>query len=583
MIAKVIAWGRDRDGGARPAAPRAGRHRGRGRGRHDEPGLPARAARPPRGAPRRDRHRLARRAPASAASTVSVRHADVALLARRDRARRRRDRGRPRALLRLRAPGAARRPARGSRAQIELRHRGQRLPPERRARSGPAATASTLDGTVARGRRRARSNVHERRLDRGRPGVRTLTSSQGGDLLVEVDGVPHRVSRDDGGIVRNLAPAVVVALPVEPGDEVAAGDVVAVVESMKMETSLTAPFRGRVRQVLVGPNVQVGAPRAARPARPARGRRRWTRAPSGCRSLRSSTAAPLVAPARCHANLRAARAARARATTCEPGEVARIVADLHGACSDTAGVRSVADRPASTGCSALFADVHALTRPRHDDRRPGRATLLRSPQEYLHAYLRSLDAEAEGLPAGFVARLRARARATTASTGSSARRRWRRPATGSSSPSSAPTAPGPRSSRSSTGGSSRPTSWPATWATTSARRSTGSTQAAERRDPVLADLAREMRYRYFDEPRDRAPRASATYAEMEGHLDALAADPPRAGARARRQRARRVPAAARAAAEPPPAQAPRPPLRRVLLEMMTRRYYRTRRSRASRS
>src|SRR5262249_61019004 len=88
---------------------------------------------------------------------------------------------------------------------------------------------------------------------------RTMTSRQGVDLLVEVHGVPHRVTRDDGGFVRSQGPSVVVAVPVSEGDEVAEGDVVAVVESMKMETSLTAPFAGRVRRVLSGTNVQVGA------------------------------------------------------------------------------------------------------------------------------------------------------------------------------------------------------------------------------------------------------------------------------------------------------------------------------------
>ena len=34
---------------------------------------------------------------------------------------------------------------------------------------------------------------------------------------------------------------------------------VAVVEAMKMESSLTAPFRGRVKQVFVGENVHVAA------------------------------------------------------------------------------------------------------------------------------------------------------------------------------------------------------------------------------------------------------------------------------------------------------------------------------------
>ena len=71
--------------------------------------------------------------------------------------------------------------------------------------------------------------------------------------------MPHRITRDDGGFVRSQGPSVVVAIPVGEGDEVQAGEVVAVLESMKMESSLTAQFRGRVRRVLVGPNVHVAA------------------------------------------------------------------------------------------------------------------------------------------------------------------------------------------------------------------------------------------------------------------------------------------------------------------------------------
>ena len=84
-----------------------------------------------------------------------------------------------------------------------------------------------------------------------------MTALQDNDLLVEVNGVPHRVSRDEGGLVRSHAPGVVVAIRVSEGDEVQAGDVVAVTESMKMESSLVAPVSGRVREVLVSANVQV--------------------------------------------------------------------------------------------------------------------------------------------------------------------------------------------------------------------------------------------------------------------------------------------------------------------------------------
>src|SRR6185312_8939896 len=41
--------------------------------------------------------------------------------------------------------------------------------------------------------------------------------------LVEVDGVAHRVSRDEGGVVRSPAPALVVATPLAVDDEVEAG------------------------------------------------------------------------------------------------------------------------------------------------------------------------------------------------------------------------------------------------------------------------------------------------------------------------------------------------------------------------
>ena len=72
----------------------------------------------------------------------------------------------------------------------------------------------------------------------------------------------HRVSRDEGGVLRSPAPALVVATPVAVGDEVAAGAPVLVLESMKMETVLPAPFRARVRELLVsaGSQVETGAP-----------------------------------------------------------------------------------------------------------------------------------------------------------------------------------------------------------------------------------------------------------------------------------------------------------------------------------
>ena len=91
---------------------------------------------------------------------------------------------------------------------------------------------------------------------------RLVSATHGPIHLIEVNGVTHRISRDEGGVVRSPAPALVVATPLSVGDEIEPGSPILVLESMKMETVLRAPFRARVRecQVSVGSQVQTGAP-----------------------------------------------------------------------------------------------------------------------------------------------------------------------------------------------------------------------------------------------------------------------------------------------------------------------------------
>ena len=91
---------------------------------------------------------------------------------------------------------------------------------------------------------------------------RVLSLVDGPDCYVEVEGIPHRITHEEGGLVRSPAPAVVVSVTVTPGDRVNAGDQLAFVETMKMEMAITAPFPGTVVQVFVTSNVQVdmGAP-----------------------------------------------------------------------------------------------------------------------------------------------------------------------------------------------------------------------------------------------------------------------------------------------------------------------------------
>lgn len=64
---------------------------------------------------------------------------------------------------------------------------------------------------------------YERWLHVGGVRYRVLCVVQGLEHLVEVDGVPHRFSRDDLGILRAPSPAVVVSLGVSAGTTSPAG------------------------------------------------------------------------------------------------------------------------------------------------------------------------------------------------------------------------------------------------------------------------------------------------------------------------------------------------------------------------
>ncbi len=409
-----------------------------------------------------------------------------------------------------------------------------------------------------------RLSDHERRLAAGGRSHRAVISEQGTHLLVEVDGVPHRVSHDEAGIVRSHAPGVVVTIPVAEGDEVGAGDVVAVLESMKMESSLIAPRAGRVRRVLVGPNTQVGAraPLVQIDELDAdRGDDTAERVQFGSGGVELPPA-----PERCEENLRRLEWL-VLGYDVPDADVKRIITDLHGACADLSC--SPALIPGEHRLLRLFADLRALTRPRHEE--DPEEELLRSPQEYLHAFLRSLDAESEGLPERFVALLEralAHYRVTALD---------RTPALEDACHRIALSQQRVAAQRA------------AVTAILDRRLELADELAGnvpgdfrevldhlentmEGRDQVLADLARQVRYRYFDEPVIAAGR-EATYAEMADHLAALAAAPDAP------ERADRI----RELVECPQPLAPLlssrmraadPALRRALLETMARRYHR---------
>ena len=142
----------------------------------------------------------------------------------------------------------------------ELRYRGQAYAPKT-YRLGPEQYRVECNGV----RIDARSDhlgPFESRLTVFGQRFRIVSVVQGLSYRIEVDGVSHRIDRDDGGVVHAPSPAVVVSIVVKPGDMVAAGERLAVLEAMKMEMQVVAPFAGKVRQVMTIPNVQVdtGAP-----------------------------------------------------------------------------------------------------------------------------------------------------------------------------------------------------------------------------------------------------------------------------------------------------------------------------------
>ncbi|MCU1606760.1 MAG: acetyl-CoA carboxylase, biotin carboxylase subunit, partial [Modestobacter sp.] len=223
-----------------------------------------------------------------------------------------------------------------------------------------------------------------------------------GSHLVEIDGVSHRVTRDAGGVVRAPAPAVVVALRAQVGQDVDAGQTIAVLESMKMETAVRAPFAGRVREVLVAANTQVDAggalmtlDRAGEDVEEAAGERV---------AFPSSDDAQTLGPRDTALSLLAALEALITGYDVSAAHAQQLVAEY-----GTARAELPVDDPellhGELTVLTTFADLCELSRNRPASAEEEADQQVHSPREYFHAYLHSLDVEREALPESFRARL----------------------------------------------------------------------------------------------------------------------------------------------------------------------------------
>ena len=235
---------------------------------------------------------------------------------------------------------------------------------------------------------------------------RLVTSTHGPIHLVEVDGVTHRVSLDEGGVVRSPAPALVVATPVSAGDEVDANAPILVLESMKMETVLRSPFRARVRElpVSVGSQVETGA--ALMRLEPL--------ADEGVEAEAGGTGgtAEIELPAEPAAASAASRAERGLQDLrslllgfdVDPHDQRRTLAGYLAARAELG--ESVRPLTAEVELLQIFADLSELTRNRPAGEDISAGHPVRSAREYFHTYLQSLDVERAGLPETFQGRLR---------------------------------------------------------------------------------------------------------------------------------------------------------------------------------
>jgi len=234
---------------------------------------------------------------------------------------------------------------------------------------------------------------------------RLVTATHGPVHLVEVNGTTHRVTRDEGGVLRSPAPALVVATPAALGSEVAVGQPVMVLESMKMETVLPAPYAATVRELHVsaGSQVETGTPLI-----------RLEPLVDGPQEAEVEVSAvdldlPLPAPD-------GTADERAREGLTElAGMFLGYDVDPSAEGHALVGYLEARDELAADGRAPLadelellrvFADFVELSRNRPMAAERQDQSTVHSPREYFHTYLRTLDPDRGGLPEEFRSKLR---------------------------------------------------------------------------------------------------------------------------------------------------------------------------------
>jgi acetyl/propionyl-CoA carboxylase alpha subunit/acetyl-CoA carboxylase carboxyltransferase component len=282
---------------------------------------------------------------------------------------------------------------------VALRYRGRAYSPKT-YRLGPQQYRVEVDGS--------RADVQVNRLGQfeywlscfGRR-FHIVSVAQGLSYRIEVDGVSHHLDRDDGGMVHATAPAVVVSIAVQPGDRVAAGDRLAVLEAMKMEMPVVAPFSGKVRCVLTIPNVQVDTGAALLQIDAAEDGQTVA---AGERVVLGTSLSPDASRepvgSWCSRNLKELRQLMLGFDV-DPARGARLLAEW----SQNFAVYSDEFQQCENEILNIFVDLYSLfhRQPETDDPTSGEEP---SAETYLFDYLRMIETRGESLPSSFVDSLR---------------------------------------------------------------------------------------------------------------------------------------------------------------------------------
>jgi len=277
---------------------------------------------------------------------------------------------------------------------IELRHRGH-LYSFRVSRLSPDLYRLEVDGDCLEVRV-GPTRKTGRRITCGRRTWHVLLEALDDGLSLEVDGVPHRIGRDTGSLVRSPVPAVVVSLAAE-GAEVARGETLAVLETMKVETSVLAPMAGRVRKLLARRHAQVGVGVPLLVLDPAQA------APEVSSGQRARLA-PLAAAAAGDALEESYRLLLGYDV--DPAALRKLVGKA-GSGAETADANDSATRRRERQILETFVDLSSLFR-----RQPGWELPIEeddgrhSAEEYLFTFLRDLETRGAGLPPAFLHKLR---------------------------------------------------------------------------------------------------------------------------------------------------------------------------------